>query len=68
MLVLRRRIDEAVVLRRRGDEAVVLEGEITISVLAIEGSRVKIGINAPSGVSIVREELLRGGVPNAVLS
>jgi carbon storage regulator len=47
------------VLRRKVGESIILAGVITISVLAVEGERVKIGINAPADVTIVREELLR---------
>jgi carbon storage regulator len=47
------------VLRRKVGESIVLAGVINISVLAVEGERVKIGISAPSDVTIVREELLR---------
>jgi carbon storage regulator len=47
------------VLRRKVGESIILAGVISISVLAVEGERVKIGINAPADVTIVREELLR---------
>jgi len=47
------------VLRRKVGESIVLAGVINISVLAVEGERVKIGISAPPDISIVREELLR---------
>ena len=47
------------VLRRKVGESIILAGVITVSVLAVEGERVKIGINAPADVTIVREELLR---------
>lgn len=46
------------VLRRKVGEAIVLNGVITVYVLAVEGERVKLGINAPSDVVIVRQELL----------
>ncbi len=46
------------VLRRKVGESIVLAGVINVSVLAVEGERVKIGISAPPDVSIVREELL----------
>jgi carbon storage regulator len=46
------------VLRRKPDEAVVLNGEITVTVLAVEGNRVKVGIDAPAAVTVVRLELL----------
>jgi carbon storage regulator len=47
------------VLRRKVGESIILAGVITVSVLAVEGERVKIGINAPADITIVREELLR---------
>ncbi len=50
------------VLRRKVGESIVLAGVINISVLAVEGERVKIGINAPADITIVREELLRAVV------
>lgn len=46
------------VLRRKVGESIILSGSIHISVLAVEGERVKIGISAPADVTIVREELL----------
>ena len=46
------------VLRRKVGESVILAGVMKISVLGVEGERVKIGIRAPASVSIVREELL----------
>jgi carbon storage regulator len=52
------------VLRRKVGESIVLAGVIHISVLAVEGERVKIGISAPPDVSIVREELLRAATNN----
>lgn len=53
------------VLRRKVGESIVLAGVINISVLAVEGERVKIGISAPPDVSIVREELLRTNTDTA---
>ena len=47
------------VLRRKVGESIIVDGVISISVLAVEGERVKIGINAPPDIIIVREELLR---------
>jgi carbon storage regulator len=46
------------VLRRKAGEAIVLNGVIKIFVLAVEGERVKLGIEAPPDVVIVRQELL----------
>ena len=53
------------VLRRKVGESIVLAGVINISVLAVEGERVKIGISAPPDVTIVREELLRASMTDA---
>lgn len=55
------------VLRRKACEAIILNGTITIYVLAVEGERVKLGIDAPAEVVIVRSELLdNGGASSAV--
>ncbi len=47
------------VLRRKVGESIILDGVICVSVLAVEGERVKIGIDAPANVTILREELLK---------
>ena len=47
------------VLRRKVGESIILDGVISVSVLAVEGERVKIGITAPAEVTIVREALLK---------
>jgi carbon storage regulator len=54
------------VLRRKVGESIVLAGVINVSVLAVEGERVKIGISAPPDVTIVREELLRTAIADPV--
>lgn len=46
------------VLRRKAGENIILNGVIKIHVLAVEGDRAKLGIEAPPDVVIVREELL----------
>ena len=51
------------VLRRKVGESIILDGVISVSVLAVEGERVKIGITAPPDVTIVREELLKSSPP-----
>jgi carbon storage regulator len=46
------------VLRRKaGDEIVISHGEIRISVLEITGKRVRLGVSAPSGVPVHRQEI-----------
>lgn len=45
------------VLTRRQSESIVIQGDITITVLEIAGERVKLGVNAPAHVLILRQEL-----------
>jgi carbon storage regulator len=49
------------VLERREDEGFWIGDEVYVTVVAIKGSRVKIGVDAPRGVVVVREELLSQG-------
>lgn len=48
--------------RKVGERIVVPECEMTITVLGIRGGRVRIGIAAPTDISIMREELVLGDV------
>jgi carbon storage regulator len=46
------------VLSRKKGEAVVIDGPVTIRVLSVDGSRVRIGFDAdPRTVTILREEV-----------
>jgi carbon storage regulator len=45
------------VISRKVDESVMLGDTIVLTVLAIEGDRVKIGINAPREMVILRHEI-----------
>ena len=45
------------VLTRRIDESIAIGDQITITVLAVEGDRVKIGIDAPREIVILRQEI-----------
>lgn len=47
------------VLSRKAGEAIVLAGNIKIQVLGIENDRVKLGVEAPPDVLVLRSELLR---------
>ena len=49
------------VLSRQVNESILLGDDIVITVLEIEGSRVKIGIQAPRDLLVLREELAKGG-------
>ena len=45
------------VLSRKVDQIIVIQDNITIRILEINGDRVKLGINAPRDVVILRQEL-----------
>jgi carbon storage regulator len=45
------------VISRKTDQTVVLGGQIVVRVLEISGGRVRLGIEAPSEVTILRGEL-----------
>lgn len=45
------------VLTRKPEQSLRLGDNITVTVLAIEGDRVKLGIEAPRAVSVLRQEL-----------
>lgn len=45
------------VLGRKANESLVIGDGIVVTVLAVEGERVKIGIEAPPDVQILRHEL-----------
>jgi carbon storage regulator CsrA len=46
------------VLARKLNESIVLGDEIIVKIISIDKSVVKLGIDAPKNVSIVRSELL----------
>jgi carbon storage regulator len=45
------------VLTRRVDESIAIGENIVVTVLAVEGDRVKLGISAPREVTILRQEV-----------
>jgi len=47
------------VLTRKIDESIVIGDSIVLTVLAIEGEQVKLGINAPRDVPILRQEVFQ---------
>ena len=44
-------------LTRSSDESIIIDGGIKITVLEINGSHVRIGIDAPKEVKVYREEI-----------
>jgi carbon storage regulator len=45
------------VLSRKTEQSLMLGPDITLTVLAIDGDRVKLGIRAPRNISVLRQEL-----------
>ena len=46
------------VLARKLDESIVIGDDVVVKVISIDKGVVKLGIDAPSSISIVRSELL----------
>lgn len=49
----------ALVLSRKEKEAITIGENVTVTVLAIHGDRVKLGIEAPGATSVHRTEVWR---------
>ncbi len=47
------------ILTRKAEQGIVIDGRIIVRVLAVDGERVKIGIEAPTTVGVLREELVQ---------
>jgi carbon storage regulator CsrA len=47
------------VLARKLNESIIINDDITVKIIAVEKGVVRVGIDAPSEVSIVRSELIQ---------
>ena len=45
------------ILTRRVGETLVIGDEVTVTVLGVRGNQVRLGVNAPKGVAVHREEI-----------
>jgi carbon storage regulator len=45
------------VLSRKLNESIIVDGDIRITIVGIRGNHVRVGIEAPDSVRIIREEL-----------
>jgi len=67
MLVLTRRSGQSVLLSPKSDLDPKMQvadlfagGPVTVTVLAVRGDQIKLGIEAPTSVRVMREELVEG--------
>ncbi len=52
------------VLTRKENQRVMIGDDVTVTVLAIQGGRVKLGVDAPAETIIDREEVFRDKLKN----
>ena len=45
------------VLSRKTNESIVIDGKIFFNILRLEGDSVKVGVNAPKDVTVLRKEI-----------
>lgn len=45
------------VLSRKKNESIIINGNIRVTVIAIRGNHVRLGIEAPEAIGVFREEL-----------
>jgi carbon storage regulator len=47
------------VLSRKVGESIIIDGGITVTIVAVDGNKVRVGISAPPEVRVDREEVHR---------
>ena len=55
------------VLSRKSGESIVIDGDIRLTIVKVAGNRVRLGIEAPSDVTVTRSELQRHPVAVAAV-
>lgn len=48
----------ALILTRRPTESIIIDGDIKVTIIRIDRGQVRVAIDAPDEINIVREELL----------
>ncbi|MCC6124652.1 MAG: carbon storage regulator [Pirellulales bacterium] len=49
------------VLSRKTDQSIIIDDRITITILEVRGDKIRLGIDAPKEIPVMREELLVKG-------
>ena len=57
-LIHRKEANRMLVLTRKSNQSITIGGNVVVTVLAVEGDRVSLGIQAPREVSVLRNELI----------
>jgi carbon storage regulator len=52
------------IISRKKNESIIIQSNIEVAVLDVQGDKVRIGINAPDDIKIMRKELLETKVLN----
>lgn len=47
------------ILTRKVEQGIVIDGRTIVRILSIDGERVKVGIDAPPEIGVLREELVQ---------
>jgi len=55
------------VLSRQSGEAIYIGEDIEIMILQVRGDKVRIGINAPRGVAVLRNELVEAAAREKII-
>jgi carbon storage regulator len=50
---------DMLILTRRVGEAIIIDDDVEVHILGVKGNQVRIGIEAPSDVSVHREEIYK---------
>jgi len=54
------------VLGRKPNQTIIIDGNIRITVVDIRGNRIRLGIEAPGRIPVLREELVGSARPDKV--
>ena len=55
------------ILTRRVGETVMIGDNVTVTVLGVKGNQIRIGIDAPRDVSVLREEISNRARPESAM-